>query len=255
MKKKTAHRTSRAHHAPHFYVLFAFVMIVVGAFAAIVVTKVIGQTANNAIYACSQKQTGNLRMVAAGSVCRPDEVGVSWNVQGPAGPAGSSGTSSSTGLPFSCYECNLVPFASTFKGKDFSNAQINSSEFIGSDLTGVIFKGGFLTFDDFNNTNLTGADFSNVKDSGNSLGNISGLLFTNANLTNANFSNSQFSSCNFTGANLQNTNFANTTLSSVNFTGAQNMSSASMTGVIWNYVTCPDGTNSSDHSNTCVGHF
>src|SRR6266480_4540803 len=100
MKKKTAHRTLRAHHAPHFYVLFAVVMIVVGAFAAIVATKVVGQTANNVIYACSQKQTGNLRMVAAGTVCKPDEVGVSWNVQGPAGPAGSGASSA---LPYSCY--------------------------------------------------------------------------------------------------------------------------------------------------------
>src|SRR6266576_3050440 len=102
MKKKTAIRTSRAHHAPHFYVLFAFVMIVVGAFAAIVVTKVIGQTANNVIYACSQKQTGNLRMVAAGSVCKPDEIGISWNVQGPQGQQGDPGASSTSNLPFSC---------------------------------------------------------------------------------------------------------------------------------------------------------
>jgi hypothetical protein len=243
MKKKAALRTHSTHHAPHFYVLFALVMIVVGAFTAIVVTKVIGQTANNVIYACSQKQTGNLRMVAAGSVCRPDEVGVSWNVQGPAGPAGSSGASN--GLPYSCNNCNLAPFANLFKGKDFSGAQLYGSEFSGSDLTGVIFRGGYLNSDGFNNTNLTSADFSNIRNvAGDILAPVKFVEFENANLTNANFSNSQFARSNFSGANLTNANFSQATLQDDTFNGAT-----------WSNTTCPDGTNSNNDGNTCVGHF
>lgn len=208
MKKKTAIRT---YHAPHFYILFAAVMIVVGAIAAIVATKV---------------------------------------VQG-------SGVSAYNQLPYTCNGCNLIPYAAVFKGKDFSYAQISNSDFSGTDLSGVIFKNGYFNYDGFNNTNLTGADFSNMKDptSGNILGFIINLEFDNANLTNANFSNSQFHNSDFTQANLQGTNFSNTQLFRINFSGAQNMSTANVIGVAWNNVTCPDGTNSDNHNNTCVDHF
>ncbi len=253
MKKKTAIRISRAHHAPHFYVLFAFVMIVVGAFAAIVVTKVIGQTANNVIYACSQKQTGNLRIVAAGSICKPDEVGVSWNIQGPAGPAGSSGASSSTGLPYDCSNlCNLGPYADKFAGKDFTGAQLYNCYFISADISGVIFKNGNLDQCLFTNSNLTNADLSNLV---NGYGNQMSVDMTGANLTGANFSKDLLQNSKFQNANLQNTNFSNANLVRVNFGGAQHMSTDNLSGTTWNYVTCPDGSNSDNNGNTCVGHF
>ncbi|HSX08959.1 MAG TPA: pentapeptide repeat-containing protein [Candidatus Saccharimonadales bacterium] len=257
MKKKTATRTQiRAHHAPHFYVLFAFVMIVIGAFGAIVVSKVVGETANNVIYACSQKQTGNLRMVAAGSVCKPDEVGVSWNVQGPAGPAGSSGGSSEAynGLPYTCYNCNLSPFASKFAGKDFTGAQLLNCYFINADLTGVIFKNGNLDQCIFTGSNLTNADLSNITPS-YGLNYINDWNLKSVNLTGANLSNDSIANGKFQNANLQNTNFSNANLYGGNFAGAQNMSSANVTGTKWTGVTCPDGSNSDGNGGTCVGHF
>lgn len=212
MKKKAAQHTHiRTHHAPHFYIFFAIVMLVVGAFAALVATKV---------------------------------------VQG-------SGVSAYNQLPYTCNGCNLIPYAAVFKGKDFSYAQISNSDFSGTDLSGVIFKSSYFNYDGFNNTNLTSADFSSLRDptSGNILGFITNLEFGNANLTNANFSNSQFHNSDFTQANLQGTNFLNTQFFRINFSDAKNMSTANVTGVIWNNVVCPDGSNSDSDGNTCVGHF
>ena len=257
MKKKTA---IRAHHAPHFYVLFAVIMIVIGAFAAVIVTKVVGQTANNAIYACSQKQTGNLRMVAAGATCRPDETSVSWNVQGPQGPAGAA---SSSGLPFSCsYNCDLGPFADKFAGKDFTGAQLVNCYFYNADISGVIFRSANLDACLFINSNLTGADLSSLTSIDNNPpwgpGTpviTNGLGFSGANLTNVNLSDNYLQNADFQKANLQNTNFSNTTFVRANFSGAQNMSTANVTGVKWNSVTCPDGSSSDDNGSTCVGHF
>lgn len=258
MKKKTALRT---HHAPHFYVLFAFVMIVVGAFGAVIVTKVVGQTANNSIYACAQKQTGNLRMVAAGTSCRPDETATSWNQQGPQGPAGPSGASAtSNGLPYACTgNCDLGPYADKFAGKDFTGAELLNCYFLNADISGVIFKNGNLDGCNFINANLTGADLSNLVEPGyynsqSSWNNNTTLTMTGSNLTNTNLSNDNLSG-HFQNANLQNTNFSNAILHRVDFSGAHNMATSIVTGVTWDGVTCPDGTNSDDHGSTCVGHF
>ncbi|HVA96099.1 MAG TPA: pentapeptide repeat-containing protein [Candidatus Acidoferrales bacterium] len=250
MKKKTAIHT---HHSPYFYIIFAAVMVAVGITVTVTVTKVTGQTASEVIYACAQKQTGTLRMVAAGASCRQDENAVSWNIQGPQGP------SNSTGLPFFCTKsCYFGGLADKFAGKDFSGVQLQNSYFTsGSDLSGVIFKGGYLQNVNFNNTNLTGADFSNIRDQ-NDINwhlHVAYIYFNGSNLTKANFFNSQFSNSDFTGVNLQNTNFSNALLSNDNFSKAQNMNTANVTGTTWDSVTCPDGTNSNNDGNTCAGHF
>lgn len=222
MKRKTALHT---HHAPHFYLIFAAFAIGIGVVGTLVVSKVFAQ-ANAMIYSCVQKVGGNMRIVTAGEPCKSNEYSMSWNKEGPQGPSGSS--SSSSGLPFTCNSCVLYPVADKLKGKDLSYAQISRSEFQGSDLTGVIFKGANITNTDFSNANLTGADFSNA-------GNYSGWSLNNVDFSNANL----------TGANFTNTNLR----------GVRNMSTANVTDAIWNNTSCPDGTNSNDNGNTCVGHF
>ena len=41
--------------------------------------------AQNVINGCYQKNNGQLRVLVAGAQCRPSEVPISWNIQGPAG--------------------------------------------------------------------------------------------------------------------------------------------------------------------------
>jgi hypothetical protein len=49
------------------------------------------------IHACYQKNQGQLRIVAVGASCRPDEIPTSWNIQGPSGPQGPQGPSGPQG--------------------------------------------------------------------------------------------------------------------------------------------------------------
>lgn len=238
------------------------VIFLAGILGTLVVTRVLAQINPNSdiIHVCVNKSSGVMRIVEASDTCRQGEYALSWNIQGQPGspgPTGVPGLSAINGLPFTCNGCNLAPYASLFRGKDFSSAQIENSEFGGSDLTGIIFKGGYFLIDSFDNSNLTNADFSYIKDvpSENILGSISNLNFHNANLTNANFSNSDFSYSNFTGSNLQNTNFSNTHFINCNFSGTKNTSTANISGATWSNSTCPDGTNSDNNGNTCAGHF
>lgn len=227
MSKKSATRI-RSQHAVHFYVIFAAVTFFVGVFATIIWTQVFAQS-NETISACVQKVSGNMRIVTANESCKSNEYALSWNKQGPVGPQGDPGsTATAPTLPFSCSYCVLYPVADKFKGKDLSNAMITRSEFQGADISGINFTGAVMSNVNFANANLTGANFTNA---GNYPGwNFAGVDFENANLTNVNF----------TDTNLQ---------------GARNLSTATITGAIWKNTKCPDGTNSDENGNTCVGHF
>ena len=63
--------------------------------------------------------------------------------------------------------------------------------------------------------------------------------------TGGNFSNAIFTGANLSGANLTQTNLI----------GATGLTSATLTGVIWNKTTCPDNTLSSKDGGTCIGHI
>jgi hypothetical protein len=96
----------------------------------------------------------------------------------------------------------------------------------GCNFAGLGFPRGDATNGNFTNANLSGADLGNL--------NVQGAIFTGANLTNTNLGGA-----NLTGANL----------------GGANLSHANVAGVTWNRATCPDGTSSGAHGNTCVGHL
>jgi hypothetical protein len=49
------------------------------------------------IHGCYQKNEGTLRVVPQGSNCRSDEIGLTWNQQGPTGPTGPTGATGNTG--------------------------------------------------------------------------------------------------------------------------------------------------------------
>ncbi|MGB8646486.1 MAG: pentapeptide repeat-containing protein [Anaerolineae bacterium] len=58
----------------------------------------------------------------------------------------------------------------------------------------------------------------------------------------------------FQGSNVCGANFTNANLTNAAFSSATNGTAATVTGATWNNTTCPDGTNSNNNGNTCVGH-
>ena len=52
----------------------------------------------NVIYACYQKNNGQLRVVGGLGQCRPSELPIAWNIVGPQGPQGSEGPQGPTGV-------------------------------------------------------------------------------------------------------------------------------------------------------------
>jgi len=249
--------------------LTALAAFLLGAVIVFTIQKVFADT--SVISACVS-QNGNIRIVSTGTTCGQNETPLSWNqqgpqgIQGPPGPQGNPGSGTGpAGLPYICDGfCQLYPYASLFQGKDFTNAQINGVNFTGVDIHGIILKGARISSGDFSTANLTGADFSNLfvpvfQDPGlipNSEGGIANARFLNANLMNSNFSNNTFTfRTTFAQANLQGANFSNTSFKNVDFTGAINGTTANFTNTTWTNTKCPDGTNSDNNGNTCVGHF
>src|SRR5437588_7765841 len=51
------------------------------------------------VNACYQKNDGQLRRVNAPADCRPSEIPVNWNMQGPAGPKGDKGDKGEKAIP------------------------------------------------------------------------------------------------------------------------------------------------------------
>jgi hypothetical protein len=100
----------------------------------------------------------------------------------------------------------------------------------GADLSDATLTGADLTRADLTRADLTRAD-------------LSGVDLSSANLSGANLS----------GAWLFDAYMTGTDLSGANLTGATGVPHV-MAAVTWNDTTCPDGTNSDAHANTCVGH-
>jgi hypothetical protein len=108
-----------------------------------------------------------------------------------------------------------------------------SSGYVGpyADLFGCDKNGTDLSLADLSNACLNSADLSNA--------NLYGAMLVGADLSNADLSHSNLTSADMRSANLS---------------GA-NLSGAILDNVIWLNTTCPDGTNSADNGNTCIGHL
>jgi hypothetical protein len=109
---------------------------------------------------------------------------------------------------------------------DLTNRHWNSPElayrnFAGVDMHGGVFAGATMSYSDFHGANLSGSTF----DIGS-----------------------------YDHVNMQSVNSSNTDIHSDTFVGTD-LSTANLTGVTWDGVQCPDGTYSSDHADTCLGHL
>jgi hypothetical protein len=86
--------------------------------------------------------------------------------------------------------------------------------------------------------------------------NLNGAQLQNADLANANLSGSNLNGAQLQNANLNGANLSGANLNGANLTGADltgaTTGGANLSGAVWSNTTCPDGTNSNAHSNTCV---
>lgn len=141
----------------------------------------------------------------------------------------------------------------------------------------VLCPGCFLQGATLPDANLVDAQFG-LDRSGTatdlSYASLSGANLSNSNLMQANLSNAYVTNANLTGGALYGTNLTSAALISANLTDANilhaNLTNANLTnanlyhatggqvdpttGVTWSNTTCPDGTNSNDDGNTCVGN-
>ncbi len=81
---------------------------------------------------------------------------------------------------------------------------------------------------------------------------------TGADLRNCALPGAYLPQADFTGSDLSGANLSYAYLDGANFTGANlagaNLASARLIAVTWSNTTCPDGSNSDSHGNTCVGY-
>ncbi|HEY5248969.1 MAG TPA: pentapeptide repeat-containing protein [Dermatophilaceae bacterium] len=105
---------------------------------------------------------------------------------------------------------------------------------------------------DWHGCNLYGAFLSSAN---LTMANLSGANLTMANLSGANLYGIFAHDVTLAQANLTNADLTHANLSGANLTGATGMGTATLTAVTWLNTTCPDGTNSDSHGNTCVGHL
>lgn len=230
---------------------------------------------NGVIHGCI-RNNGDLRIIdSATQTCSGAQTPLNFNQTGPQGPQGPVGPQGLTGAAF---VSSLV--GANFDGVDFryrelrdldlhdsnfSNARLEHVDFESSNVRGVIFLRAKMAGVNLHNQDLTGAQFGQ---NGNTLNDsdLSESDFTDATfmgggqflMANTNFSEAVFTrtvfvpnsnTVRFNDSNLTNASFTDTTLLAVDLT------SANLAGVTWTNVVCPDGTNSNDNGNTCLGHL
>lgn len=159
------------------------------------------------------------------------------------------------------YGCDLsnADLSKNLAVAQLQGAKLNDANLSGANLTGANLNDAHLNDADLSGANLTGAylggaDLSGANLSGASLNNAKGTSadLTDADLTDADLTDADLFHADLNGANL---NGANLTRADIRWgeRDGSNLTGANLDGVIWSDTTCPDGTNSGDHGNTCVG--
>lgn len=260
-------------------------LVVSGVSTAVVIAAI--PDANGVIHGCI-RNNGNLRIIDdAVESCAAQETSLNFNQTGPQGPAGPPGGGGaggfiSTNLPNSKFRRAALQYRNlsdfNFSGSTWSGADLTGSNVAGTDFSGALFTHGDSSSDyiNFSDANMQGVNFSNAQLRGNLR--AIGTNFSSANFTNAvieggafgagivptDFTNAIFPQADFTGASFipspntpynqfqggdfSGAQFVNATLNGIVFTNAN------FTGATWANTICPDGTNSDNNGNTCLGH-
>ena len=198
---------------------------------------------------------GRLRVISASGTCNANETPLDWRSYDP-----------SIQPSFVCVSCNL---SSEALGDRFVNKNLTNSSFYLSTLN-VSMDNSKFNNANFDKSTLTpistvNTDFTDATmNEANVFGTYEDSLLvrtkiTNAIATGAYFGSATLTSTDFTGSNVSGAIFENASLSGVDFTNTDLtgavFTSSTRTGVIWSNTTCPDGTNSNSHGNTCEGHL
>lgn len=193
-----------------------------------------------AINGCYDKG-GALYVIDSAAACPGKTTALTWNqagvrgpqgiqgIQGPQGPQGPAGTPN----PLFCPNCDMT---TTTLPSNARGAYFPAARFTGSDLNGAA-----LAFADLEGASLDLANLTNV--------NLFYAHLTVADLLESNLTHADLAGAQLTHADLSGSNLTNAVL--LNATG---LSSTFVTDVIWSNTTCPDGSNSDNDGNTCVGH-
>lgn len=180
--------------------------------------------------------------------------------QGVVGPPGAQGIQ---GVPGTTPPCSSFPH----KGVNYSGCDLTSDMLAGQNLDGANLSGAILLHA---NLGLLPTPFGCVPPQPQIPNPCSTVTATNANFTGAILTNAELGWSFFTGANFSkvkatHANFFDATLGGVNFTGADltgaslgesnQQPTSKLANIIWSNTTCPDGTNSNNNGNTCIGHL
>lgn len=157
--------------------------------------------------------------------------------EGPTGPAGPVGTTGSEGPmgpegPQGPKGDPGVTATVLCPGCWFGYMQVGAIQ-----LPGAFLKEMYAPGADFTGANFTGANVSNACLEGATLEDaiLKDAVLTGANMNGAKIGGSDLTDANLLGATM---------------TGVQDADSA-----IWDNTTCPNGENSNNHNNTCVGNM
>jgi hypothetical protein len=223
-------------YAQFLLIIFAFLA---GSFATLATGMVFANGSDpSQIHGCIRNNgllAGFVRIVGINVTCANNETPLNWK-QGLNDP------------PFACPGCNFTEtLGNRFVGKDFTNSTLAAAGMSGANLSSTIFINADLAGTNFSAVNATNANFTNANLTHLEAG---AANFTNTNLTNVNATDASFVLSNLANANLTNANLTNASLDQ-----ATGLTTATLTGATWSNTTCPDGTNSDNNGNTCVGHL
>ena len=121
--------------------------------------------------------------------------------------------------------------ASFLSGEDFRNL----------DLRGVVFFSADLRKSNFSRARLANASFEGSE--------LSKSLFRKARARGVSFESADLTRADLRGADLRGASMEGAILTGARLQGAK------LRKVVWKNTTCPDGSNSDDHHNTCLGHL
>jgi uncharacterized protein YjbI with pentapeptide repeats len=132
----------------------------------------------------------------------------------------------------------------TFHRTDFSGAYMHNGIWRNSDFNDALFVGSQLAYTEFRYSDLSGANLSGAVAYGGSdwlMVNLSGADLTNAWMYDMDLRYADLTGADLTGARLAYLN--------------PSYGPADITGVTWDWATCPDGTAAYYHGQTCENNL
>jgi hypothetical protein len=129
------------------------------------------------------------------------------------------------------------------------DANLNSADLAGANLDNARLTSAMLNDADLNSATLEHANLTQTS--------LEGASMTDADLTSAYLGKADLNGADLTDATLNGANFSLTNLVNANLTGSDMSEANSHTlgDIVWGNTTCPDGTNSNNDGDTCLGNL